>query len=63
MQDAVTTATRLFETGQADYVDVLFAQRDLMEARMMLVETKQQELSASINAYQALGGGGVQLNQ
>jgi multidrug efflux system outer membrane protein len=40
-----------------DYMDVLFAQRDLMDARMILIETKQQQLSAIVNVYQALGGG------
>lgn len=40
-----------------DYMDVLFAQRDLMDARMVLIETKQQQLSAIVNVYQALGGG------
>jgi len=33
------------------------AQRELMEARMLLIDTKQEQLAAVINAYQALGGG------
>jgi outer membrane protein, multidrug efflux system len=40
-----------------NYMDVLFAQRDLFDARMILIETKQQQLSAIVNVYQALGGG------
>ena len=44
---------------ERDNVDVLLSQRDMMEARMVLIETKQQQLSAIINTYQALGGGGV----
>ncbi len=40
-------------------MDVLLAQRDLMEARMVLIETKQQQLAAIVNTYQALGGGGM----
>jgi hypothetical protein len=36
---------------------VLFSQRDLLEARISLIETKQQQLAAIISAYQALGGG------
>ena len=35
------------------------AQRDLLEARMVLIETKQQQLAAIVNAYQALGGGAM----
>ena len=36
---------------------MLFAQRDLLDARTVLIDTKQQQLSAIVNAYQALGGG------
>jgi outer membrane protein, multidrug efflux system len=42
---------------RANYMDVLFAQRDLFDARMILIETKQQQLSAIVDVYQALGGG------
>ena len=42
-------------------MDVLFAQRDLLDARMVLIDTKRQQLSAIVNAYQALGGGGNSL--
>ena len=44
-------------------MDVLFAQRDLMDARMVLIETKKQQLSAIVNAYQALGGGNLLWNE
>jgi NodT family efflux transporter outer membrane factor (OMF) lipoprotein len=57
LEASVETATRLFQNARAEYVDVLFSQRDLMEARMVLIETKKEQLSAVINAYQALGGG------
>jgi hypothetical protein len=36
---------------------VLFAQRDFNEAKMVLIETKREQLAAVVNAYQALGGG------
>ena len=44
-----------------DYLDVLFAQRDLLDARRVLIETKREQLSAIVNTYQALGGGGYLL--
>ncbi len=59
LEASVDTATKLFQNARAEYMDVLLAQRDLMEAKMVLIETKQQQLAAIINAYQALGGGGV----
>jgi NodT family efflux transporter outer membrane factor (OMF) lipoprotein len=57
LEASVELASRLYQFARADYVDVLFAQRDLRDARTVTVETKQQELSAIVNAYQALGGG------
>ncbi|MGV3486699.1 MAG: TolC family protein [Planctomycetaceae bacterium] len=57
LEASVVAATQLFQSARAEYVEVLLAQRELMEARMSLIETKQQQLSAIVNAYQALGGG------
>jgi len=58
LEASVEAASRLFQSARAEYMDVLFAQRDLMDARTVLVGTKQQQLSAIVNTYQALGGGG-----
>jgi outer membrane protein, multidrug efflux system len=59
LEASVDVATNLFQGArpEVEYMDVLFAQRDLLEARTVLIETKQQQLSAIVNAYQALGGG------
>jgi outer membrane protein TolC len=57
LEASVESATKLFQNARAEYMDVLFAQRDFMEATMVLIETKRQQLSAVVNAYQALGGG------
>lgn len=58
LEESVDIASKLFQSARAEYVEVLLAQRDLMEAKMVLIETKQKQLSATVNAYQALGGGG-----
>lgn len=55
---SVEVATQLFQAARAEYIEVLLAQRDRQEARMELIETKQQQLAAVVNLYQALGGGG-----
>jgi outer membrane protein TolC len=55
--EAVDSATKLFVNARAEYIEVLFAQRDMMDARLILIDTKRQQLSAIVNAYQALGGG------
>jgi NodT family efflux transporter outer membrane factor (OMF) lipoprotein len=57
LETSVDVATKLFQSDRAEYADVLFSQRDLLEVETVLIETKQQELSAIVNAYQALGGG------
>lgn len=57
LEASVDSATKLFQSARVEYMDVLFSQRDLMDARMVLIETKQQQLAAVVNAYQALGGG------
>lgn len=58
LEASVENATKLFQNARVDYMEVLLAQRDLMEARMVLIDTKRQQLGAIVNAYQALGGGG-----
>jgi outer membrane protein TolC len=67
LERSVTIANQLFQrafvpaeekgTRPVDYMDVLFAQRDLFDARLILIETKQEQLAAIVNVYQALGGG------
>ena len=57
LESSVDAATQLFQNARVEYIEVLFAQRDLLEARTVLIETKKQQLSAVVNAYQALGGG------
>lgn len=61
LEASVDTATKLFQNARVEYIEVLFAQRDLLDARTVVIETKKQQLSAIVNAYQALGGGGSAL--
>lgn len=60
LESAVDVATKLFQRGQAEYVDVLFAQRDMQDAKMEIIEVKKEQLAAVVNSYQALGGGTMQ---
>ncbi len=57
LEAAVDVAGKLFQNARVEYMDVLFAQRDRNEARIVLIETKQEQLAGIVNAYQALGGG------
>lgn len=58
---AVDSATKLYQQARVEYMDVLFVQRDLLDARMVLIDTKRKQLAAIVNTYQALGGGLVPL--
>lgn len=62
LEASVAAAANLFQNVRVEYMDVLFAQRDLIDARMVLIETKKEQLSALVNTYQALGGGLVPLD-
>ncbi|HVJ87680.1 MAG TPA: TolC family protein, partial [Caulifigura sp.] len=57
LEASVDNASRLFQNARAEYIEVLFAQRDLMEARLAILDTKKEQLVAIVDAYQALGGG------
>lgn len=48
---------QLFKSARADYMEVLLTQRDALESKFELIETKKQQMNAVVNTYQALGGG------
>ncbi|MFT7085373.1 MAG: NodT family efflux transporter outer membrane factor (OMF) lipoprotein [Vicingaceae bacterium] len=57
LNTSITISTSLFQSARADYMEVLLTQRDALEAKMELVETKNDQLNALVQMYQALGGG------
>ncbi len=62
LEDAVQFAEDLFQLARIEYIDVLFSQRDLRDARVVLIDTKTEQLAAIANTYQALGGGGLTIS-
>lgn len=54
---SIDIANDLFRNARADYLEVLMTQRDVLEAKLELIETKKQQLSAAVNVYRDLGGG------
>lgn len=54
---SINISTGLFKSARVDYMEVLMTQRDALEARMELIETKKNQMNAMVNIYQALGGG------
>ena len=54
---SIEISNKLFQSARADYMEVLLTQRDALEAKVSLVQTKKEQLAAKINLYRALGGG------
>lgn len=57
LTQSIDISTTLFKSARADYMEVLLTQRDALDSKMELVETKKQQMNAMVNMYQALGGG------
>ncbi|HEX7691226.1 MAG TPA: efflux transporter outer membrane subunit [Sediminibacterium sp.] len=54
---SIDISTDLFKSARADYFEVLMTQRDALEARLELIETKKQQMNAVVSVYRDLGGG------
>ncbi|GIX03580.1 MAG: hypothetical protein KatS3mg113_0586 [Planctomycetaceae bacterium] len=59
LEASVDVATRLFQNARVEYVEVLLAQRDLLESQMTLIEARRKQFMAHVLLYRALGGGAV----
>lgn len=57
LTESIDISNDLFRSARADYMEVLLTQRDALESKFELIETKKQQLNALVNLYQALGGG------
>ncbi len=54
---SVEISNTLFKSARADYMEVLLTQREALESRFDLVETKRKQMQAYVHIYRALGGG------
>ncbi|SDM21802.1 efflux transporter, outer membrane factor (OMF) lipoprotein, NodT family [Catalinimonas alkaloidigena] len=54
---AVTTANDLFLAGYASYLEVVTAQRNVLEAELTLIGYRRDIFMSVVNLYRALGGG------
>lgn len=54
---SIDISNELFKSARADYMEVLLTQRDALESKFDLVETKMQQMNAVVAIYHALGGG------
>ena len=54
---SIDVAGDLFKSARVDYFEVLMTQRDALESKLELIETKKAQLNASVLVYRNLGGG------
>lgn len=54
---SIDVAGDLFKSARVDYFEVLMTQRDALESKLELVETKKEQLNAAVHVYRDLGGG------
>jgi outer membrane protein TolC len=57
LNHSIEISNDLFKNARADYLEVLMTQRDALDAKLELIETKKQQLNAVVNIYRGLGGG------
>jgi len=57
LKESVEISNVLFKAGRIDYIDVLFTQRDFLEAQVEIYELKYSLLESNVGLYKSLGGG------
>ncbi len=57
LRKSVDNADLLFKSGMADYLEVITAQVNALDAELSLADIKRQRLDARTELYRALGGG------
>jgi len=57
LTQSIDISNDLFKASRADYFEVLMTQRDALQSKLELIETKKLQLNAVVNIYHALGGG------
>lgn len=57
LNQSVIISNDLFISTRADYMEVLMTQRDALESKFDLIESKMAQMNAMVTIYRALGGG------
>jgi multidrug efflux system outer membrane protein len=57
LQDASRLSRLRYDTGLANYLEVLIADQDLFDAELELARTRGSQLNGVVQLYRALGGG------
>ncbi|HTD05758.1 efflux transporter outer membrane subunit [Undibacterium sp.] len=57
LRDSLRLAKLRYDNGYSSYLEVLNAQRDLLQAESSLIDIKRAHLAAVVSLYKAVGGG------
>jgi NodT family efflux transporter outer membrane factor (OMF) lipoprotein len=57
LTESIDLSLRLFRSARAEYTEVLLTQREALDSKIEIIETKRDQLLANVKVYQALGGG------
>lgn len=57
LTESIKISNQLFQSARADYMEVLLTQRDALESKIELIETKKKQFQAQVELYLSLGGG------
>jgi len=57
LDQSIKISNDLFRSARADYFEVLLTQREALDVKFELIETKMKQMAARVNVYRALGGG------
>jgi outer membrane protein, multidrug efflux system len=57
LNNATGISNDLFKSGRANYFEVLLTQRETIQSKLELIETKRRQFNAITNIYRELGGG------
>jgi len=57
LKDGIKSAELLYKSGMANYLEVITAQANSLQAELNLASIKRERLSSIVDLYRALGGG------
>lgn len=57
LQQAVTNANQLFQSGRATYLEVIIAQSNVLQSELEVSNLRRDQLYAVVDLYRSLGGG------
>ncbi len=57
LNTSIDISNDLFKSARVDYFEVLMTQRDALESKLELIDTKKEQLNAAVHVYRDLGGG------